>query len=364
MMIRLLCSRFGARIEMLIARAPVRISLAGGGTDLPAYYERFGGCVVSASIDKYFYVFLQPSPDPTVQITSSDYQTFYRHESAPDRDFFWEGDLSLPRAILHHFGITRGVSMFLASEIPPGTGLGSSSTVAVALIKAITAAKGLKLTAQGIAELASYIEIDKMGEPIGKQDQYAAAFGGLNRIDFMYDRTTVAPLPLSEATRARLEARLMLFYTGSTRAASNILAQQKHASENQDAKVLDALHAVKEMAFAVHAALLKGELDAVGDILHESWERKKQFAVNVSNARLDALYALARANGARGGKIAGAGGGGFLMLYCAPDAQAAVTRALEKEGLKRMDFHFDSSGARILINAGLRLNDSSSRASD
>src|SRR5581483_3949063 len=238
---------------MLIARAPVRISLAGGGTDLPAYYEQYGGCVISTSIDKYFYVFLQPSPDADLQITSSDYQTFYRQAGQDPTEFFWGGDLELPRAILHHFGITRGVSMFLASEIPPGTGLGSSSTVTVALVKAITTAKGLKLTPYELAELASYIEIEKMGMPIGKQDQYAAAFGGLNRIDFQRTHTTVTPLQITPATRARLEAHLMLFFTGSTRAASQILQQQKASSERHEPRVLEALHDVKKMALAVQA---------------------------------------------------------------------------------------------------------------
>jgi D-glycero-alpha-D-manno-heptose-7-phosphate kinase len=341
---------------MLIARAPVRISFAGGGTDLPAYYEQYGGCVISTSIDKYFYVFLQPSPDPTLQITSSDYQTFYRHQAETDQELYWEGDLSLPRAILHHFGVTRGVSMFLASEIPPGTGLGSSSTVAVALVKAITTAKGLKPSSQEVAELASYIEIQKMGMPIGKQDQYAAAFGGLNRIDFGRDTATVTPLRLPAKTLGRLEQHIMLFFTGSTRAASNILSQQKASSEKKDPKVLEALHAVKEMAYTVQAALERGDVDALGEILHESWMRKKRFASNVSNARLDELYDLARKNGATGGKIAGAGGGGFLMLFCPPSRQSEVTLALEDAGLKRMAFHFENGGARVLVNAGLRLN--------
>jgi D-glycero-alpha-D-manno-heptose-7-phosphate kinase len=341
---------------MLIARAPVRISFAGGGTDLPAYYEQYGGCVISTSIDKFFYVFLQPSPDPTLQITSSDYQTFYRQNSIPETDPDWVGDLSLPRAILHHFGITRGVSMFLASEIPPGTGLGSSSTVAVAIVKAVTTARGDKLTPYEIAELAAYIEIEKMGMPIGKQDQYAAAFGGLNRIEFYKEHTVVTPLKLSTKTQMLLDSHLMLFFTGSRREASSILNQQKSSSENQDPRVLEALHAVKAMTVQVQVALERGDVDALGDILHESWERKKRFASNISNTRLDELYALARANGARGGKIAGAGGGGFLLLYCAPDAQEAVTNALENVGLKRMSFHFEHSGARVLVNAGLRLN--------
>lgn len=344
---------------MLIARAPVRISFAGGGTDLAAYYEQYGGCVISTSIDKYFYVFLQPSPDPTLQITSSDYQTFFRHDSGAEQDFFWEGDLSLPRAILHHFGVTRGVSMFLASEIPPGTGLGSSSTVTVAIVKALTTAKGLKPSPREIAELASYIEIQKMGMPIGKQDQYAAAFGGLNRIDFEREQVRVTPLKLGSKTLTQLEQHMMLFFTGSTRTASSILSQQKASSEKKDPKVMDALHAVKEMAFVVQAALERGDVAALGEILHESWERKKRFAVNVSNARIDELYQMARSQGASGGKIAGAGGGGFMLLFCAPTFQADVTRVLENAGLKRMNFHFENGGAKVLVNAGLRLNGSS-----
>jgi len=346
---------------MLIARAPVRISFAGGGTDLPAYYEQFGGSVISTSIDKYFYVFLQSIPDPTLQITSSDYQTFYRRQSAPEQELYWEGDLSLPRAILHHLHVTQGISMFLASEIPPGTGLGSSSTVTVAIVKAVTTAKGQKPSAYEIAEMASFIEINKMGMPIGKQDQYAAAFGGLNRIDFGRDTTQVTPLKVDPQTLSRLEHHLMLFFTGSTRAASSILSQQKAASQKQDPKVLEALHGVKALTNDVQAALEKGAIDTLGDILHESWERKKRFASNVSNARIDELYNLARENGARGGKIAGAGGGGFLMLYCAPEQQQRVTNALESQGLKRMDFHFENGGARVLVNAGLRLNGAGGR---
>lgn len=339
---------------MLIARAPVRISFAGGGTDLPAYYETHGGYVVSTTIDKYFYAFLQPIPDPALQITSSDYQTFYRHR--PAEEMFWDGDLGLPRAILNHFDITRGVSMFLASEIPPGTGLGSSSTAAVSIIKAISAVQGATRSPGEIAELASYIEITKMGMPIGKQDQYAAAFGGLNAITFTAERVIVEPLRLPPNALLRLQRNTMLFFTGTSRKAASILTQQKASSESQEPNVIEALHSVKQMAVEVRRALESGDLDAVGDILCESWERKKCFAKNVSNARIDELYELARANGARGGKIAGAGGGGFLMLYCEEDYQERVTRALEAKGMKRMDFHFETGGARVLLNAGLGLD--------
>jgi D-glycero-alpha-D-manno-heptose-7-phosphate kinase len=167
---------------MLIARAPVRISLAGGGTDLPAYYDAYGGAVLNTTIDKYFYTILNVLEKDTVQVTSSDYRTFYRHENT--RPIHWDGDLQLPRVILDHFGIRKGLSLFMASEIPPGTGLGSSSTVTVAIIKAASTALGLNLSKRDLAELACHIEIDQLKAPIGKQDQYAAAYGGLNFIKF------------------------------------------------------------------------------------------------------------------------------------------------------------------------------------
>jgi len=340
---------------MLITRAPVRISFAGGGTDLPAYSARYGGAVVSTTIDKYFYVFLNVGADDAIQITSSDYRTFYRHDA--DTPMLFDGDLSLPRAIFNHFGLTRGVSMFLASEIPPGTGLGSSSAVAVAIIKAVTTARGLFLSKQQIAELACQIELEKLGEPIGKQDQYAAAFGGLNLIQFSATGVTVEPLPIAPATRRELEKNTLLFFTGATRAASSILRAQKQSSEQDDPQVLDALHAVKAMAFEVKAALARGDLARFGELLDAAWQHKKKFAAGISNARIDEAYALARRSGARGGKVTGAGGGGFLMLYCEPSRQAAVTQALEDMGLRRMDFRFETEGARVLVNAGLRISD-------
>lgn len=341
---------------MLITRAPVRISFAGGGTDLPAYYSQYGGAVVSTSIDKYFYVFLNVNADDAIQITSSDYRTFYRHDA--DTPMLFDGDLSLPRAILNHFGLARGVSMFLASEIPPGTGLGSSSTVAVAIIKAVTTARGLMLSKQQIAELACQIEIEKLREPIGKQDQYASAFGGLNLIQFANDGVTVEPINLAPETRRQLEKNILLFFTGATRAASSILREQKQSSEQKDTRVIEAHHAVKAMAFEVKGYLERGDLPAFGKLLDRVWQHKKQFAAGVSNSLIDECYALALQNGALGGKITGAGGGGFLMIYCEPEFQAPVTQSLESRGLKRMDFRFESEGARVLVNAGLRIGGS------
>ena len=338
---------------MLIARAPVRISLAGGGTDLPAYYEQFGGVVLNCTINKYFYVFLNVAEADILQITSSDYRTFYRHDE--QAGLLWDGDLRLPRAILSHFGVKRGLSMFLASEIPPGTGLGSSSTVAVAIVKAISTALGLYFDPSELAKVACYIELEKLGEPIGKQDQYAAAFGGLNWIEFNAHGVRVEPLSIPLQIRCRLERNLLLFFTGSSRSASRILEKQGESSRQQDRKVLEALHTVRAMAYEARDALERSDLRALGELLHENWVQKKQFANGVSNRAIDEAYELARSAGAVGGKITGAGGGGFLLLYCEPADQEGVTQALEAKGLKRMDFRFEYSGARVLMNAALQL---------
>ena len=339
---------------MLIARAPVRISFAGGGSDLPAYFRRFGGAVVSATLDKYVYVILTVHPKPELQILSSDYRTFHRQQAG--EVLFWEGDLNLPKAILHEFGIEQGVSMFLASEVPPGTGLGSSSTVTVATIKAVSAACGLRLSRLEVAETATRIEIDKLGLPIGYQDQFAAAYGGLNCIRFERDgRTNVEPIHTPPGTLERLERNLLLFFTGQSRDSSDILARQRTSIERADPQVLDALHAVNAMVSPVRASLETGDLDGFGRLLHEGWVNKKRFASGVSNPQVDHLYQVALSQGALGGKLTGAGGGGFIMLYCADGSAEAVTAALEAEGLRRMGFVFESGGARVLLNAGLRV---------
>ncbi|MGE3911951.1 MAG: GHMP kinase [Chloroflexota bacterium] len=334
---------------MLIARAPVRVSLAGGGTDLPAYYLEHGGLVVSTSIDKYVYIMVTLTGADSVQISSSDYQAFFRQRRG--EPVLWGGDLALPRAFLHQFGIDSGISVFLASEVPPGTGLGSSSAVAVALAKALSTVRGQSLNKGELAELASFVEIEKLGMPIGRQDQYAAAFGGLNIIRFGSERIEVEALNLPQHTLATLEQRLLLFFTGSTRKASSILKHQQASTQQHDATTLNSLHQIKAMAETTIDLLRKGALDDFGALLHESWEAKKRLARGISNPKIDEWYAIARAHGVRGGKVTGAGGGGFLMLYADEDIQDALTTVLEREGLVRMDFRFDSGGAVVLLNS-------------
>lgn len=337
---------------MIIARAPVRISFAGGGTDLPAYFMEHDGAVVSTTIDKFVYVVLTVHARPDLQILSSDYRTFFRHTGG--EVLFWEGDLNLPKAILHEFGIEGGASMFLASEVPPGTGLGSSSTVTVASLKAVSAACGRNMAKMELAEMATHVEIEKLGMPIGYQDQFAAAFGGLNYFEFRADGNKAETLRVSQQTIDGLQRRLLLFFTGQARDSTQILAQQSENAKKHKTVALDALHAVRAMVEPMRRCLESGDLEKFGSLLHEGWEQKKKFAKGVSNERVDHLYAAARNAGAMGGKLAGAGGGGFMMLYCEEGRQEAVTAAMEAEGLRRMDYTFDNGGARVLLNTGLR----------
>ncbi len=332
---------------MLIARSPVRISFGGGGTDLPDYYEQHGGMVVSTTINYYVYTILTPSwPNNGVQIISADYRALSQRPTC--EDLIWNGDLGLPKAITYYFNLRDGLTIFLASQIPPGTGLGSSSSVAVSMIKALAFWCGLDLGPAEVAELACYIEIEKLGMPIGKQDQYAAAFGGFNSITFARDGVTVEPLRLSPETREALESRLMLFFTGSSRQSSTILRRQKQASQEGDKETVRRLDAIKELGLKVRVALEHGDLDTFGDLLHQGWMEKRRLAQGITNPFLDKCYQTAQENGVLGGKITGAGGGGFMMLYCPEERQEAVIAALTELGLQHRSFAFEDDGVQVL----------------
>ena len=331
---------------MLIARAPFRISLAGGGTDLPAYYERFGGMVVSTTINRYVYASITPiNSEQMSQVTSADYQTFYRYHSAGP--LTWDGDLALPRAVLHEFDARRGISVFIASEVPPGTGLGSSSAVAVALIAGVSARLARKMDRNEIARLACGVELQKLGAPIGKQDQYASAFGGLNALTFTPDEVRVDRLKIQSDVQEQLDRRLLLFFTGTARNSAAILREQRQASEEQSSVTLEGLHRIREAANSCRRYLAIGDLDAIGTLLDETWQQKRRLASGITNPRIDEAYSVARRHGALGGKITGAGGGGFLLLYCREELQDDLTAAMEKQGLRRMDFRFDRDGVTV-----------------
>jgi len=331
---------------VLIARAPVRISFGGGGTDLPAYYERYGGLVVSVTISHYVYTILTPGWPNGVQIISADYRALCQRPTC--EDLIWDGDLRLPKAITYYFNLRDGLTIFLASQVPPGTGLGSSGSVAVSMIKALAFWCGLDLGAAEVAELACYIEIEKLGMPVGKQDQYAAAFGGLNCITFSRDGVAVESLRVSSGTREALEKGLMLFFTGTSRQSSTILRRQKQASQQGDRETVRRLEAIKELGLEIRTALERGDLESFGELLHRSWMEKRRLTEGITNPFLDQCYQAARESGAMGGKVTGAGGGGFLMLYCPEDQQEAVTEALTELGLQRRLFMLESEGVQVM----------------
>lgn len=331
----------------LISRSPVRISFGGGGTDLASYYEKYGGVVVSAAINKYFYTILEIRLDDRIQLISSDLQV---HHTVKDfYDLKLGKGLDIPVAVLKHFNVQRGLNLFMASEIPPGTGLGSSGAVTVNIINIINELERLKLTKQEIAELAYDIGYNELKMPIGKQDEYAAAFGGVNFMQFNKDGTVeVEPLNIAREVRVRMEDDIMLFFTGRTRESSKILKSQDKSTKDDKGDVVDSLHKIKEIAFEVKKALESGDLAEFGSLLDNSWQIKKNLAKGISNPRIDKMYELAKKNGALGGKLTGAGGGGYFMVYCDKPHQKAVTKAMVKEGLSPMDFHFDKKGATII----------------
>ena len=330
----------------MISRAPVRISFGGGGTDLASYYEKHGGMVISASINKYFYTILEVREDDRIQIISSDLQI-----SQTVRDFYHlklgEG-LDIPVAVLKHFNIQRGMNLFMASEVPPGTGLGSSGTVCVNLVNIFNKLEHMKMTKQDIAETAYKIGHHDLGMPIGKQDEYASSFGGLNVFHFTKEGVTVAPLDLSKEIRKRLEEDVMLFFTGRTRDSSSILSCQDKGGRDDDGAVVQSLHNIKNLGYEIKDAIIEGDLRRFGELMAQAWENKKKLAKGITNERIDKLYSTAIENGAIGAKLTGAGGGGYLMLFCEKPNQRAVRDALSAQGLKQMDFKFDMHGAKII----------------
>ena len=335
---------------MLIVRSPVRISFGGGGTDLPAYYQQYGGAVISAAINKYFYTILGTRPDQCIQIISSDLRLCEAW-----RDFttlkFQDGGLEIPIAVLKDLGREVCVDLFLASEIPPGTGLGSSASVCVNVLKTLTSYLRLPLTKQELAERAFHVARDVLGRHVGKQDEYAAAYGGLNFFEFQQDGSSrVQPLHLGSALISELQSSLMLFFTGAAHHSWHILAEQEKSTEQGSKKPIEALHEIKDLAYRMRDALVADDLGGFASMLNEGWHAKKRVSAKISNPRIDSLYELATKNGALGGKITGAGGGGFLLLFCEPQNQESVRQALSAEGLKEMTFNFDFQGAQVLVN--------------
>jgi D-glycero-alpha-D-manno-heptose-7-phosphate kinase len=323
------------------AKAPLRVSFGGGGTDISSYFEPRGGAVISATIDKYAYGTLIPQDSGRdITIKSLDFDVVAKFPGT--EELRYDGNLDLVKAVVKNFGPDQGIELFLHSEAPPGSGLGSSSTMVVALIGLFKHWKSLPLTDYEVAELAYRIERQDLGIEGGKQDQYAATFGGFNFIEFQKNTTVVNPLRLRRGVLNELQYRTMLVYTGKTRLSANIIKEQKERTRS--GANLDALDATKRLAVEMKNALLQGRLDDLGALLNQGWEEKRKFASKISTPEIEKLYEVARAHGALGGKVLGAGGGGFMMLYCDFARKHEVAREMERLGARPSNITFEQDG--------------------
>jgi D-glycero-alpha-D-manno-heptose-7-phosphate kinase len=326
---------------MIIARSPLRVTLGGGGTDLPSYYEKSGGFLIAAAIDKYVYITLHDNFTPDLIVKYS------RLERVADAGKVEHPIIREAFAMLGMDGC--GLELASMADIPAGTGLGSSGSFTTALLKTLHAYKKNLIHPAELAAQACDIELNRLKEPIGKQDQYIAAYGGVTCFKFLSDGKVEAwPLKISNETRDNLEDNLLLFFTGYSRSASAILKEQDQKSKQADAAMIENLHFVKELGQQSQRALESGNLSEFARLMDVHWQRKKQRSGGMSNSKINDWYELAMASGALGGKLIGAGGGGFLMFYA--EDKARLRHAMRQAGLKEVRFRFDFEGTKLLIS--------------
>ena len=328
---------------MIVARAPLRLPLGGGGTDLPSYYERRGGFILAAGIDKYVYVCAnRPAGDDLIRLK------YTRSEEVATVDELLH---DLARPALHALGVTSNIEISSMADVPAGTGMGSSSTYLIALLTALHALQRRQIPTQDLAELSCHLEIDVAGHAAGKQDHYMAAFGGLTVLEIKPDGTVdVQPLAISRTTREELRNGMVLFFTGLTRVADLMLSYQVEQTRRANEAVLDSLDEVKELGHRIKAALELDELDRFGELLHEHWRQKKRRSSAISNPRVDEWYEMGRRAGALGGKLVGAGGGGYLLFYCPAEHRQHLRDTMAGVGLREMPFDFDRYGAKVTVS--------------
>jgi D-glycero-alpha-D-manno-heptose-7-phosphate kinase len=320
---------------LIVVQTPLRVSFLGGGTDFEDFYSDYGGAVLSTTIDKCVFVIVKERFDDAV------YVNYSKKEIVND---FAQLEHELVREAMRTSGVTKGIEVTTLADIPTeGTGLGSSSSVTVGLLQALTAYKGELMTSETLAKEACHVEIDVLKRPIGKQDQYIAAYGNLRLITFSKNGIEVEKIELPPQNRMRLNDSLLLFYTGMTRKSSTILSEQKANINGR----LEILKEMKRLTYEARDAIVEGAFNEFGEILHRGWELKKKLASKISNPELDEMYETARKAGAIGGKITGAGGGGFLLLYCPNGSQDEVRRTIK---LRELHFRFERDGSKVIFN--------------
>lgn len=327
---------------MILTRTPMRLPLGGGGTDLPSYYSKYDGWLFGAGLDKYMFINVnRPIVDEMIRVKYSRSETV---------DHVDQIQHPLVREALKLLNVFSAVEITAMADIPAGTGLGSSSCFTVGLLTALYALKKEKIPTQVIAEEACTIEIDRLGKPIGKQDQYLAAFGGVTILEIDHSgHVTVRPAEITPDTMQELEHNLMIFYTGIRRDADDVLAEQSRGVKEQSPQVVESMHTIKEIGKKMYQGLQKSHVNLVGELMDVHWQTKKRVSSKMSNPQIDEWYELAKKNGALGGKIMGAGGGGFFLFYCDQN-RPKLREALAKAGLREMFFRIDREGTKVLAD--------------
>ena len=326
---------------MIVSRTPLRLPLGGGGTDLPSYYSKFGGSLLSVAINKYVYVIVNKGFDKGIKAVYRKVET----ASSPDGI-----EHPIVREALKLNGIQNSIEIFTMADAPGNTGLGSSSAYCVGLLNCLYAYKRKYISPQVLAEQACEIELDILKEPIGKQDQYMAAFGGLTRLDIdRKGKVEVSSPALSESAYERLENNLLMFYTGFQRSASDVLRDQNESTKKDEQAVVGNLHKIKDIGAKIISSLEEGDVDAIGPLFHQHWMAKRKLSGKISNPAIDGLYETGMRNGATGGKLIGAGGGGFIVFYC-PGEKSKLRQAMKAANAPEFAFKFDFEGSKIVFN--------------
>lgn len=337
---------------MLRARAPLRISFGGGGTDVSPYMDQFGGVVINATLDRYAYASMRRSQDSGISVHSLDFDIYAKYKQQDKLPL--DGELDLIKAAINRMNVyadgaitQQGLEFFIHSDAPPGSGLGSSSTMCIALLGLLRHWLNVPITDYQLAEMAFDVERKDLRIAGGRQDQYASLFGGFNFIEFAQDATAVVnPLRVRPETINELQYLCLLCYTGTTRMSDQIIRQQQDGVREQETARIEAMHEVKALAVEMKNALLQARLRDFAALMHEGWEAKKRMAGSISNASIDALYTAARDAGALGGKVTGAGGGGYMLFMCEFDKKQYVAAALQEMGCQVVNFAFDPFGLR------------------